>query len=185
MIHYEQHIHPLWAVPRLVLDGEGNTIEDHTCNVCHDSDDAGETVVPDAQLDLSDGAADDEPEHFSAYHELLYPDNIQEVVEGILVDQLFPAVDENGNQLYERDENGELILDGEGNPIPLPDVPMPVPGGPSMIPGSANDSRFTEVFEAGGVHAGYLSDAELKLIYEWLDIGAQYYNDPFLAPVDG
>lgn len=184
-IHYQQHIHPLWAVPRLVLDGEGNTIEDHTCTVCHDSDDAGETVVPDAQLDLSDGAAEDEPEHFSAYHELLYPDNIQEVVEGILVDQLFPALDENGNQLYERDENGELILDGEGNPIPLPDIPMPVPGGPSMIPGSANSSRFTEVFETGGVHAGYLSDAELKLIYEWLDIGAQYYNDPFLAPVDG
>ncbi|MES9930556.1 MAG: hypothetical protein ABW158_20805, partial [Candidatus Thiodiazotropha sp. 6PDIVS] len=184
MIHYQQHIHPLWAVARPVLDGEGNTIEDHTCNVCHDTDDAGETVVPDAQLDLSDGASEDEPEHFSAYRELLFPDNIQEVVDGILVDLLVPATDENGNQLYELDENGELILDGEGNPIPLPDVPVPVPGGASMVAGSANASRFTEVFETGGVHAGYLSNAELKLIYEWLDIGAQYYNDPFLAPVD-
>jgi len=26
-------------------------------------------------------------------------------------------------------------------------------------------------------------DAELRLIAEWLDIGAQYYNDPFVAPV--
>jgi hypothetical protein len=23
----------------------------------------------------------------------------------------------------------------------------------------------------------------LRLITEWLDIGAQYYNDPFVAPV--
>jgi hypothetical protein len=184
MIHYEQHIHPLWSLPRPLLDGEGNTIEDHTCTVCHDTDDAGETVVPDAQLDLSDGASEDEPEHFAAYRELLYPDNMQEVVGGILVDVLVPATDEDGNQLYEVDENGDLILDSEGNPIPMPDVPVPVPGGSSMIPGSANDSRFLEVFDGGGVHAGYLSDAELKLISEWLDIGAQYYNDPFLAPVD-
>jgi hypothetical protein len=184
IIHYEQHIHPIWSEPRLVLDDEGNTIEDHTCNVCHDTDDAGETVVPDAQLDLSDGASEDEPEHFTAYRELLYPDNMQEVVDGILVDVLVPAVDEDGNQLYERDENGDLVLDSEGNPIPLADVPVAVPGGASMVAGSANDSRFTEVFEAGGAHEGYLSDAELKLIYEWLDIGAQYYNNPFLAPVD-
>ena len=36
----------------------------------------------------------------------------------------------------------------------------------------------------GGSHAGYLSLAELRLIAEWLDIGAQYYNDPFAAPAD-
>ncbi|MEW8238787.1 MAG: hypothetical protein AB2767_15685 [Candidatus Thiodiazotropha taylori] len=184
MIHYELHIHPLWSLPRLVLDNEGNTLEDRTCNVCHDTDDAGETVVPDAQLDLSDGPSEDEPEHFSAYRELLFADNMQEVVDGLLVDILVPAVDENGNQLFETDENGELVLDAGGNPIPLPDVPVPVPGGASMVAGSANDSRFTEVFEAGGAHAGYLTDAELKLIYEWLDIGAQYFNDPFLAPAD-
>jgi hypothetical protein len=28
-------------------------------------------------------------------------------------------------------------------------------------------------------HAGMLSPAELRLISEWLDIGAQYYNNPF------
>ena len=184
IVHYEQNIHPMWALPRPVLDGDGNQIDDHTCTVCHDSDDAGETVVPDAQLDLSDGASEDEPEHFAAYRELLFPDNMQEVVDGILVDVLVPATDGNGNQLFETDENGELILDGDGNPIPLPDVPVPVPGGASMTAGSANGSRFLEVFDAGGAHAGFLSDAEKKLITEWLDIGAQYYNDPFLAPLD-
>ena len=33
-------------------------------------------------------------------------------------------------------------------------------------------------------HAGFLTAAELRLISEWLDIGAQYYNDPFQAPLN-
>ena len=33
-------------------------------------------------------------------------------------------------------------------------------------------------------HTGYLSPAELRLIAEWLDIGAQFYNDPFVAPAN-
>jgi hypothetical protein len=28
-------------------------------------------------------------------------------------------------------------------------------------------------------HTGILSDAELRLLSEWLDIGVQYYNNPF------
>lgn len=184
IIHYEQHIHPLWSLPRPVFDATDTQIDDHTCILCHASDDAGVTVVPDAQLDLSDGPSEDDPEHFAAYRELLFTDNLQEVVDGILVDVLVPAVDANGNQLFETDENGELVLDGDGNPVPLPDVPVPVPGGASMMAGSANNSRFLEMFDTGGSHSGYLSDAEKKLLSEWLDIGAQYYNDPFIAPLD-
>lgn len=43
---------------------------------------------------------------------------------------------------------------------------------------------------AGGVvgetvnHAGFMTPGELKLVAEWLDIGAQYYNDPFAVPVN-
>jgi hypothetical protein len=32
-------------------------------------------------------------------------------------------------------------------------------------------------------HTGFLTTGELRLISEWLDIGGQYYNDPFVAPV--
>lgn len=184
IIHYEQHIHPLWSLPRLVLDGMGNVIDDHTCTSCHTSDNAGVAAVPDAQLDLTDGAAQDEPEHFAAYHELLYPDDVQEVnSDGLLVDLLVPATDTNGNQLYELDADGNPVLDTDGNPIPLPDVTVPVAGGPAMVAGSAAAGRFLGKFDAGGTHQGYLSDAEKRLIAEWLDIGAQYYNDPFLAPL--
>ena len=31
-------------------------------------------------------------------------------------------------------------------------------------------------------HTGTLNPAELKLIAEWLDIGGQYYNNPFAVP---
>jgi hypothetical protein len=182
IIHYEQHIHPLWSLPRPVFDTNDTQIDDHTCVVCHDTDEEGVTVAPDGQLDLSDGPSEDEPDHFAAYRELLLTDNEQEVVDGILVDVVVPQLDENGQQLYETDENGELILDGAGNPIPLPDVPVAI--SPSMQAGSASAGRFLGLFDTGGIHEGYLSDVEKKLLSEWLDIGAQYYNDPFMAPTD-
>jgi hypothetical protein len=29
-----------------------------------------------------------------------------------------------------------------------------------------------------------MSPSELRLLSEWLDIGAQYFNDPFVAPAN-
>ena len=58
----------------------------------------------------------------------------------------------------------------------------------SMSANGANASnRFFTKFDAGGGtvdHRGFLNRAELKLIAEWLDVGAQYYNNPFAAPED-
>jgi hypothetical protein len=52
-----------------------------------------------------------------------------------------------------------------------------------MSAGSANaSSRFFDEFAAGAPHDGYLTPAELRLLSEWLDVGAQYYNNPFAAP---
>jgi hypothetical protein len=50
--------------------------------------------------------------------------------------------------------------------------------------GAQASARFFSRFDTGGSHAGYLTTAELRLIAEWLDIGAQYYNDPFAAPAN-
>ncbi len=185
IIHYEQHIHPIWSVTREVLDGMGNVIEDHTCITCHSSDVAGVDKVPDAQLDLTDGQDENVADHFAAYHELLDQTYEQVLdINGVLDYLYVPQTDADGNQLYETDADGNLILDAGGNPIPLPDVRVPVSGGPSMIAGSAAAGRFLGKFDAGGSHAGYLTDAEKKLIAEWLDVGAQYYNNPFDVPVD-
>ena len=55
----------------------------------------------------------------------------------------------------------------------------------SITKGSANASaRFFSIFANGGSHAGRLSGAELRLLSEWVDIGAQFYNNPFDAPLN-
>ena len=52
------------------------------------------------------------------------------------------------------------------------------------VSGSINSDRFFNRFDEGSSHADMLSEAELRLIAEWLDIGGQYYNNPFDAPQD-
>ena len=162
-INYEMHIHPLWSVVRLTTDGMGNVLEDNTCATggCHAPVDAmNMTAVPAAQLDLTDGLSPDQMDHFSAYRELLFADNEQEVVNGALQDRLV--------------QNG---VDANGNP-----VFVTVGVAPSMSSAGANASSFFDVFEPGESHDGRLTPSELRLIAEWLDVGAQYFNNPFDAP---
>jgi hypothetical protein len=135
---------------------------------------------PIAQLDLSDGDSSDEPDHFTSYRELLFNDNEQEIVNGALQDRLVQDTDNNGNLLFEVDVNGNLILDASNNPIP---IMVTVNVSPALsTAGAASSPRFFSLFDSGGTHAGRLDAAELKLISEWVDIGAQYYNNPFDAP---
>ena len=181
VIHYEAHIHPLWSVVREVIDPDTLALEDRSCTRCHnDEDDVGNGRVPAGQLDLSDGPSSDEPDHFKAYRELLFNDNEQELVDNVLQDRLVQASDGQGNPLFETDEDGNLILGLDGEPVPIL-VTVPAPG-PSMSANGANSSDFFAKFATDGSHAGWLSEAEQKLIAEWLDIGAQYYNDPFAVP---
>lgn len=178
VVHYEQHIHPLWGLERIVeVVEDGVTVEeDYTCTGCHTAEDAdGLARLPDAQLDLTDGVSEN-GDHFSAYRELLFTDNEQELVDGALVDILIDTGE------FARNEDGELILDGAGAPIPIFET---IPVFASMSPSGARASDgFFSRFAEGGSHEGFLADAELKLIAEWLDVGAQYYNNPFDAPED-
>jgi hypothetical protein len=165
-IHYEAHIHPLWAKPRVTLDVDGQTVlADDTCTSCHSPVDANMAArVPAAQLDLSDGPSDLDATHFKAYRELFSPDNEQEL---------------NGANLQDR-----LVQVGT-DPVTGDPIFAPVGVNPSMNPGGARLSgQFFDRFATGGSHAGRLTPAELRLLSEWVDIGAQYYNDPFLAPLD-
>ena len=103
-----------------------------------------------------------------------------DVIGGAVVDVLIPALDGNGNPIFETDVNGDLVLDANGDPIPVM-FPINVP--PSISVAGANFSpAFFDRFAPGGSHAGYLNPGELKLLSEWVDVGAQYYNDPFAVP---
>ena len=165
-IHYETHIHPLWAKLRQTLAGDGVTVlSDDTCTNCHAPISAlGAVQLPAEQLDLSDGPSDINADHFKAYRELLSTDNEQELADGALADR--------------------LIQTGV-DPVTGDPVFSTVPVSPSLSSaGARNSPRFFNRFAAGGSHAGRLSPAELRLISEWVDIGAQYYNDPFRAPLN-
>jgi len=172
VINYETHIHPLWSQPRPVLDNMGNPVLDpvtglplsNNCLNCHTPlDDQGVVRVPAGQLELEDGLSPDEPDQFLSYRELLVTDNMQEIVNGALQDvQQLVGVDAAGNPVF-----------------------APIPVAPSMsTAGATLSNAFFSRFDAGGTHQGYLSDAEKKLIAEWLDVGAQYYNNPFDVPIN-
>jgi hypothetical protein len=164
-IHYEQHVHPLWGVIRQVLDPNDPSIvlADNTCNRCHSTVDpanAAQMQVPPGQLDLTDGPSDDDPNQFKAYRELLFSDTELELNNGALVERMVQV--------------GVDPVTGQPQFAPV-SVPPPMSAG-----GARASTRFFGKFT--GNHAGFLTPAELRLIAEWLDIGAQYYNDPFVAP---
>ena len=173
VINYETVIHPLWSQPRLVFDDVGNPVIDpvtglqqnNNCLNCHTPVDAAGVVrVPAGQLELQDGLSPDEPDHFHAYRELLVTDNLQEVVNGALVDA-----------------QQQVGVDVDGNPI-FDVIPI---ASPATIAGAAASDDFFDRFEnPGDVHYNILSIAERRLIAEWLDVGAQYYNNPFDAPAN-
>ena len=110
--------------------------------------------------------------------------DVKQIVDagGTLVDQLVQLLDANGLPVYELNPDGTLRLDINDQPIP---VMVTIPVAQSLLAGNARGSvRFFPLFAAGGTHAGWLTDAELRLLAEWVDIGAQYYNDPFAAPLN-
>ena len=199
VINYVTHIDPLWSKPRV----NSTTSEDATCSrsTCHSPvDDMGLPQVPapnvalpvvsppdprrvpnvtGSQLNLDNVSIfdpDDDPDRLEAYRELLSNDNIQELVDGALVDAVFDGADII-------DPITEAFLGYE-------QINSTTRPGRTMVQGRANSSRFFNVFSdaANVIHydtvAGQaiLSPAELKLISEWLDIGGQYYNDPFAVP---
>ena len=173
IINYESVLHPLWSLPRPqfdvaglpILDGNGVQV-DRQCTMCHtqiDPADGATVIVPAGQLELTDGLSPDEPDHFHAYRELLVTDNLQELVNGALVDA-----------------QQQIGVDIDGNPI-FDVIPTP---SPASAAGARASGDFFGRFEDPNnlEHYGVLSSAERRLIAEWLDVGAQYYNNPFDVP---
>lgn len=157
-IHYERHIHPLWSRPRVT------PAADDTCTSCHTNRSAaGAAQVPAGQLELTDGPSGDQPDHLHAYRELLATDAEQELAGGAVRDRLV-----------------QVGVDPVTGQAQFATVPV----ASSLRAGNARGSPFFAIFAAGGSHAGRLTPAELRLLSEWVDGGAQYYNDPFVAPVN-
>jgi len=171
-IHYPLNIQPVWNFLRQTLTA-GVVTGDHTCVLCHNPASAANAAqVPAGQLDLTDSTSNVDTSVFTSYEELLFAHNEQTLNMGVLQDLLVPA---------------------PGPPDPVTGLPttimVPVSLAPPMAAGSASGSvvKFFRLFDGTYQdpvldHTGFLTTAELRLIAEWLDIGAQYYNDPFVAP---
>ncbi|HSZ07085.1 MAG TPA: hypothetical protein VK794_01000 [Steroidobacteraceae bacterium] len=143
------------------------------CSVCHDPVNATAMVqVPQGQLDLTSSSSTVDTTVVTSYEQLLFAHNAQTLNMGVLQDLLVPA---------------------PGPPDPVTGLPttimVPVSLAPPMAAGSAAGSTaFFRMFDGSFHdpvldHTGFLSPSELRLIAEWLDIGAQFFNDPFVAPV--
>ena len=166
-------IQSVWSNASRTNTVNGVAMTSTTCSVCHNPVNAMAMVqVPQGQLDLNGTASNVDPTVVTSYEQLLFAHNAQTLNMGVLQDLLVPA---------------------PGPPDPVTGQPttimVPVSLAPPMAAGSAAASTaFFRMFDTTFHdpvldHTGYLSPAELRLIAEWLDIGAQFYNDPFVAPV--
>jgi hypothetical protein len=134
-----------------------------TCTNCHNTLSTQSVVqVPAGQLDLTGGLSQTVPTIVTSYETLLFPHDEQTLNMGLLQNVMVPGPG------------------GTSVPVQLNAV---------LTAGSAiaSQANFFSKFDGTdhGVtvdHTGYLTIGELRLISEWLDIGAQYYNDPFVAP---
>ncbi|GFE81498.1 hypothetical protein GCM10011487_34980 [Steroidobacter agaridevorans] len=175
-IHYERHIHPLWGLDRFVdanndgiNDVDSNGVEiNNKCNSCHAPlNAAGMVDVPKGDLDLTDGASEEQALQFKSYRELLFGDRAQEL---------------NGTVLQ------DICEEQQTDPVTNVTTCVAFRNVPASMSanGAAASTRFFNTMSgaaAGTVdHSDFMSSSELRLLSEWLDIGAQYFNDPFTAP---
>jgi hypothetical protein len=170
----QPYIQSVWSDASRTNTVNGVASTPTVCSVCHNPVNAAAAVqVPNGQLDLTGSASNVDTTVVTSYEQVLFAHNAQTLNNGVLQDLLVPA---------------------PGPPDPVTGQPttilVPVSLAPPMSAGSAAGSTaFFRIFDGSFHdpvldHTGYLSPAELRLIAEWLDIGAQFYNDPFVAPAN-
>lgn len=73
------------------------------------------------------------------------------------------------------------------DPGPPPTQVQVMVAAPMVAGDAAASTAFLRMFDGSFHdpildHTGFMTTGELRLISEWLDIGGQFYNDPFVAP---
>lgn len=153
IINYPDHIQPLWEADR----GEA------TCVGCHANDDPNDPLS--AGLDLSGTTAGSG--RLKSYEELMVGDPVLDPDTGlpqlrimqdgsIEIVRTTPLVSTGGS----RDSSRTAGLVAKLYEQPLR---------------SGRDMSLPPTVD----HSGLLNASELRLLAEWIDLGGQYYNDPF------
>lgn len=151
VINYPENIQPIWDLPRKTTDANGNVTADHTCTQggCHSPTNAA-------------GA----PAQPAGYLDLTNTPSNADPAELVSYRDLLFAHNVPGPP------------DANGNPTTISVGPFLDAGSANGPNSSVSLARFAPG-SGNAIHAGILSPDELRLISEWLDIGAQNFNDPF------
>jgi len=167
VINYVDHIQSIWDKAHPY----NSTMV--TCTSCHSAAAPG-GVFNAGQLDLTSTSPSRDADRVASWAELFTND--------VKVDVAGAQILVNGAQIF--DAQGNPVLDGMGQPT-FTQVTVPV--GHVMNSGASASPLFFGCFVGGQTcgtsgaatvnHVGMLNGSELRLIAEWLDIGAQYFND--------
>lgn len=159
IINYEEHIQPLWTMDRGL----------NRCTRCHDNNDPNDLGAFGSQgLDLRAERAGSG--RLVSYEELLLGD---------------PVLDDQGQPVFSIND-GEIMLARSyalvraGN-----DVNTGLARGSYLIEKlSEEELRAPQALNPNGRwvdHSVMMNESELRLLTEWIDIGAQYFNQPYDA----
>ncbi|NOZ52066.1 MAG: hypothetical protein GXP08_02815 [Gammaproteobacteria bacterium] len=182
-INYPDHIQPLWDVDRLYDFDNDLIVENYRCTTCHNNRDEADvqSQVPAGDLNLKLDTLNGN-NRLPSYDQLFDSRPTQEL-------------DANGNLRVKiiRDANDNPVLDADGN------EQLVDPLRPAMVSIGVARARFSRLVQVitgeqmrlGNLfttpnfdHTRILTDGEKRLIIEWIDIGSQYYNDPFSVPAN-
>ncbi|MBL4868680.1 MAG: PD40 domain-containing protein [Pseudomonadales bacterium] len=152
VINYPEHIQPIWERERGVFGSD-------TCTFCHYAGNTGTGINSAAQLNLTD--TQDARGRLTSYQSLLLG---------------APLLNENLPQVFQ---------DSQGKGLILRKAPL-------VTAGLSRSSILTEVLNHTEIkavhysldghlmnHNNLLSEGELRIVNEWIDLGAQYYNSPY------
>ncbi|MBX3623583.1 MAG: hypothetical protein KF892_01110 [Rhizobacter sp.] len=158
IINYPEHIAPLWTRAR----GPSGA---HTCTNCH---------ADAAVLDLRDTTSG--TGRMTSYEELVMGDPIIDQATGlpqIVVRDGEPMI-ERGAALVETSSSAANSAGGTRKSR-LGEILW----GENLLAGAAARTAHPNPPNTAPNHAAMLNKAELRLVTEWMDLGGQYYNDPF------
>jgi hypothetical protein len=158
IINYPDHIQPLWTLNR-----GGNT-----CTNCHNPNDP-------TGLDLT--ATTGGTGRLTSYESLMVGtpmlnasgQPVTQILDGVLVIQRNPAV------VISAGSEGDAV--GMARKSRLTEIMW----GESLMTDAASQAAHPNPPGSAPNHATMLNGAEKRLLAEWMDLGAKYYNDPFNA----
>ena len=160
LINYPDHIQPLWTRSR----GTGGA---NTCTTCH---------ADTAKLDLRANVAG--TGRLVSYEELLLGDPVIDPATGLPVTRIEEGVPMivRGAALVET-SSGASNTAGQARKSRLTEIMH----GETLLAGAAALTAHPNPPAGAPNHATLLNAAEKRLLAEWMDLGGQYYNDPFNA----